>query len=111
VLVECGWPPAAAVVLVERGCTAAVPVERDCTAVATDGCPRTVVEGDAAVPRVGCRSCGAPLELPSEGPDTALFRFFSSAASQAFMVPSWSMAALASLLYDRFYERIRRSCN
>jgi hypothetical protein len=45
---------------------------------------------------------GAPLELPPEGPDTALFLFFSSAASHAFMVPSWSIAALASSLYDRF---------
>jgi hypothetical protein len=54
---------------------------------------------------------GVPLELPPEGPDTALFLFFSSAASQAFMVPSWSIAALASSLYDRFSERIRRSCN
>jgi hypothetical protein len=40
---------------------------------------------------------GAPLELPPEGPDTALF--FSSATSQAFMVPSWSIVALASSLY------------
>jgi hypothetical protein len=54
---------------------------------------------------------GASLELPPEDPDTALFLFFSSTASQAFMVPSWSMAALASLLYDRFWERIRQSCN
>jgi hypothetical protein len=54
---------------------------------------------------------GAILELPLEGPDTALFLFFSSAASQAFMVPSWSMAALSSLLYDRFWERIRGSYN
>jgi hypothetical protein len=54
---------------------------------------------------------GAALELPLEGPDTALFLFFSSAASQAFMVPSWSMAALASSLYDRIWERIKRSYN
>jgi hypothetical protein len=54
---------------------------------------------------------GALLEPPPEGPDTTLFLFFSSAASQAFMVPSWSMAALANSLYDRFWERIRRSCN
>jgi hypothetical protein len=39
---------------------------------------------------------GAALELPPEGPDTAPFLFFSSAASQDFMMPSWSMAALAS---------------
>jgi hypothetical protein len=45
---------------------------------------------------------GAPLELPPEGPDTALFLFFSPVASQAFMVPSWSMASLASSLYDKF---------
>jgi hypothetical protein len=46
----------------------------------------------------------APLELPPEVPDIALFLFlfFSSIASQAFMVPSWSIAALASSLYDRF---------
>jgi hypothetical protein len=50
---------------------------------------------------------GAPLELPPEGPDTALFLFFSLAASQTFMVPTWSMAALASSLYDRFWDRIR----
>jgi hypothetical protein len=30
------------------------------------------------------------------------FLFFSSATSQAFMVPSWSMAALASSLYGKF---------
>jgi hypothetical protein len=52
---------------------------------------------------------GAPLKLPPEGPAMALFLFFSSAASQAFMVPSWSMATLASSLYDRFSERIRQS--
>jgi hypothetical protein len=52
---------------------------------------------------------GAPLELPPAGPDAALF--FSSTASLAFMVPSSSIAALASSLYDRFWERIRRSCN
>jgi hypothetical protein len=49
---------------------------------------------------------GALLEPPPEGPNTVLFLFFSLAASQAFMVPSWSMAALASSLYDRFWERI-----
>jgi hypothetical protein len=54
---------------------------------------------------------GAALELPLEGLDTALFLFFFSAASQAFMVPSWSMAALASSLYDRIWERIKRSYN
>jgi hypothetical protein len=40
--------------------------------------------------------------MHSEGPGMVLFLFFSSAASQAFMVPSWSMAALASTLYDKF---------
>jgi hypothetical protein len=50
---------------------------------------------------------GEPLEPPPEGPDMAFFAFFSSAASQAFMVPSWLMVALASSLYDRFWERIR----
>jgi hypothetical protein len=45
---------------------------------------------------------GAPLKLPLEGPGMALFLFFSLATSQAFMVPSWSMATLASSLYDRF---------
>jgi hypothetical protein len=54
---------------------------------------------------------GALLEPPPEGPDTVIFLFFSSAASQAFVVPSWSIAALASSLHDRFWERIRRSCN
>jgi hypothetical protein len=43
-------PPAnaAVVVLAERGCAA----------TAMGDCPRTVAEGGAAVPRVGCRSCG-----------------------------------------------------
>jgi hypothetical protein len=59
--------------LAEHGCT---------VAAAVGGCPITVAEGDAAVPR------GAALELPPEGPDTAIFLFFSSAASQAFVVPS-----------------------
>jgi hypothetical protein len=31
---------------------------------------------------------GALLELPPEGPDIALFLFFSLTASQAFMMPS-----------------------
>jgi hypothetical protein len=31
---------------------------------------------------------GALLELPPVGPDMVLFLFFSSAATQAFMVPS-----------------------
>jgi hypothetical protein len=43
---------------------------------------------------------GALLELPPEGHDMALFLFFSSATSQAFMAPSWSVVALASSLYD-----------
>jgi hypothetical protein len=41
---------------------------------------------------------GAALELSPVGPDIALFFFFSSAASQAFMVPSWSKVVLARLL-------------
>jgi hypothetical protein len=45
---------------------------------------------------------GAPLELPLEGPGMVLFLFFSSAASQAFMVPFWLMAAHDSSLYDKF---------
>jgi hypothetical protein len=45
---------------------------------------------------------GAPLELSSEGPNMVLFLFFSLATSHAFMVPSWSMEALASSLYDKF---------
>jgi hypothetical protein len=45
---------------------------------------------------------GASLELPLEGPGMVLFLFFSWATSQAFMVPSWLMAALASSLYDKF---------
>jgi hypothetical protein len=45
---------------------------------------------------------GALLELPPDGPGMVLFLLFSSAASQAFMVPSWSMEALASSLYDKF---------
>jgi hypothetical protein len=45
---------------------------------------------------------GAPLELPPVSPGTALILFFSSGASQAFMVPSWSITALTSSLYDRF---------
>jgi hypothetical protein len=45
---------------------------------------------------------GTPLELPPEDPGMVHFLFFSSVASQAFMVPSWSMVALASSLYDKF---------
>jgi hypothetical protein len=44
---------------------------------------------------------GPPLELPPEDPGMVLFLFFSSEASQALMVFSWSMAALASSLKDR----------
>jgi hypothetical protein len=52
--VVAGLQPAAAM-LVERGCTA--------TAAAVVGdCPRTVAEGGAAVPWMGCRSCGTSEE-------------------------------------------------
>jgi hypothetical protein len=47
-------PVAGAVVLTERGCTAAAGAV---VAVVGDY-PRTAAEGGAAVPRVGCRSCG-----------------------------------------------------
>jgi hypothetical protein len=49
VLEECGCTTATAAVLEECGCTAAV---------AVGDCPRITMEGGAAVPRVGCRSCG-----------------------------------------------------
>jgi hypothetical protein len=43
--------------------------------------------------------CGAPLDDPLlEGPDMALFFFFSSASAQALRVPSLLMAALAKAL-------------
>jgi hypothetical protein len=54
---------------------------------------------------------GALLEVPPEVPSMVFFLFFSSLASQAFMVPYWLMAALASSLYDRLEERIRQSCS
>jgi hypothetical protein len=51
-------------VLAECSCTTAAVVlaERDHTAAAVGSCPRTVAEGDAAVPRVGCKSCGTSGE-------------------------------------------------
>jgi hypothetical protein len=52
---------------------------------------------------------GSTIRTASRGSRHALFLFFSSATSHAFMVPSWSMAALANSLHDRFWERIRRS--
>jgi hypothetical protein len=47
-------------VLAGHGCTAATAVlaEHGCTTAAAGGCPRTVVEGGAAAPWAGCRSCG-----------------------------------------------------
>jgi hypothetical protein len=54
---------------------------------------------------------GALLEQPPVDPGTVLFPFFSSDASQALIAPSRSMAALANLLYDKFRERIKRSCS
>jgi hypothetical protein len=50
----------------------------------------------------------APLEQPLAGPAMVLFLFFSSNTSHALILPSWSMAALASLLYDKLWER--KSC-
>jgi hypothetical protein len=41
---------------------------------------------------------GAPLELPSDDPGISLFLFLSSATSQALIVLSWSIAAVASSL-------------
>jgi hypothetical protein len=51
---------------------------------------------------------GAPLELPlPTDPGIILFLFFSSASAMAFIILSWSMAALASSLYDKL-ERCTR---
>jgi hypothetical protein len=52
---------------------------------------------------------GAPLELPLPAdPGMILFLFFSSASAKAFIILSWSMAALANSLYDKL-ERYRHS--
>jgi hypothetical protein len=54
---------------------------------------------------------GAPLELPLPvNPDIILFLFFSSASAMAFIILSWSMAALANLLYDKLERCTRFSC-
>jgi hypothetical protein len=51
---------------------------------------------------------GAPLELPlAVDPGIILFLFFSSASAMAFIILSWSMAALANSLYDKL-ERCTR---
>jgi hypothetical protein len=51
---------------------------------------------------------GAPLELPlPEDPGVILFLFFSSASAAAFIILSWSMAALTNSLYDKL-ERCTR---
>jgi hypothetical protein len=54
---------------------------------------------------------GAPLERPLPAdPDIILFLFFSSASAAAFIILSWSMAALVNSLYDRLANYTRRSC-
>jgi hypothetical protein len=45
---------------------------------------------------------GAPLELPLPADSgIILFLFFSSASATAFIILSWSMAAVANSLYDK----------
>jgi hypothetical protein len=54
---------------------------------------------------------GAPLELPLPAdPGIILFLFFSSASATAFIILSWSMAALTNSLYDKLERCTRRSC-
>jgi ABC-type molybdate transport system permease subunit len=54
---------------------------------------------------------GAPLELPLPvDPGIILFLFFSSASAMAFIILSWSMAALAYSLYDKLVSCTRCSC-
>jgi hypothetical protein len=54
---------------------------------------------------------GAPLELPLPVDlGIILFLFFSSAPATAFIILSWSMAALANSLYDKLERCTRRSC-
>jgi hypothetical protein len=48
------------------------------------------------------------LPLPAD-PDIILFLFFSSASATAFIILSWSMAALANSLYDKLERCTRRS--
>jgi hypothetical protein len=53
---------------------------------------------------------GAPLELPlPTDPGIILFLFFSSSSATAFIILSWSMAALANSLYDKLERSTRRS--
>jgi hypothetical protein len=53
---------------------------------------------------------GAPLELLlSVDLGIILFLFFSSASATAFIILSWSMAALANSLYDKLERCTRRS--
>jgi hypothetical protein len=54
---------------------------------------------------------GAPLELlmPTD-PGIILFLFFSSASATAFIILSWSMAALSNSLYDKLQRCTRHSC-
>jgi hypothetical protein len=54
---------------------------------------------------------GAPLELPLPAdPGIILFLFFSSASTTAFIILSWSMAALTTSLYDKLEKCTRCSC-
>jgi hypothetical protein len=54
---------------------------------------------------------GAPLELPLPvDPGIIVFLLFSSASATAFIILSWSMAALANSLYDKLERCTRRSC-
>jgi hypothetical protein len=51
-----------------------------------------------------------PLELPLPAdPGIILFLFFSSASATAFIILSWSVAALANSLYDKLERCIKRS--
>jgi hypothetical protein len=48
---------------------------------------------------------GALLELPLPAdPGIILFLFFSSASAMAFIILSWSMAAMANSLYDKLEQ-------
>jgi hypothetical protein len=48
---------------------------------------------------------GALLELPLPvDPGIILFLFFSSASAMAFIILSWSMAAMANSLYDKLEQ-------
>jgi hypothetical protein len=53
---------------------------------------------------------GAPLELLlPEDLGIIFFLFFSMASATAFIILSWSMAALANSLYDKLERCIRHS--